>query len=708
MSRASGTRLLHQLAHLYGVQTAYYDVSHHRQQAPAESLLEMLHALGAPLANLQGVPTAWREQRLARWQRMLEPVSVAWEDEPSSINIRLPSSMADARFNLHLKLESGETQRWQYPGSDLPALDFAEIEGTQYVVKHLPLPDRLPQGYHCLTLELLGRPEEALIIVAPHKAYIPANGQSDRMWGAFLPLYALHTQKSRGGGDFSDLESLANWLAGLGGQVIATLPILAAFLDEPFQPSPYLPASRLFWNEFYLDLNKVPEMQSCPAAQALLESSPFQKELNNLRNSPLVDYRRQMVLKRRVLEELCRSLFAGESDRLEALHHFAEAKPEVEGYARFRAAIEKQRGPWQSWPQPLREGVLKEGDYNEENRRYHQYVQWLVHQQMDDISKKVRGQGLKLYLDLPVGVHPSGYDVWRQRDVFITGASAGAPPDAVFRKGQDWEFPPLHPEKIREQGYRYTIAYLRHHLQHAAILRIDHVMGLHRLFCIPGGLEASQGLYLSYRADELYAILALESQRHKAIIVGEDLGTVPPYVRPAMKRHGLQRMYVVHYELAASPQRGLRPIPQNSVVSLNTHDMPPFAAFWQGLDIAQRLALGHLTSAGASAERKERQTIKEAMTAYLRAGGWLKQSAPDVQSALEALLSFLSASKSRLAIVNLEDLWQETEPQNVPSTGQEQYPNWQRKARYDLEEFCQMPRVIDTLRMIDRIRKQGR
>ncbi len=527
------------------------------------------------------------------------------------------------------------------------------------------------------------------------------------MWGVFLPLYALRTDRSCGVGDFSDLEALTTWVAEMGGQVVATLPLLATFLDDFFEPSPYLPASRLLWNEFYLDIDKVPELRKCPSAQALLESSSFQKEIKALRRSSLVDYRCQMRLKRRVLEELCRCLFAEPSNRLEAFHHFTEAYPVVEDYARFRATCEKQQCSWQSWPQTLREGVLREGDYNEENRRYHLYVQWLAHQQIEGISKQAKKKGLQLYLDLPLGVHPGGYDVWRQREAFIPATSAGAPPDTVFTKGQNWEFPPLHSERIREQGYRYTIACLRHHLQHASILRIDHVMGLHRLFCIPNGMEASQGVYMRYRAEELYAILALESHRNKTIVVGEDLGTVPAYVRPTMERHGLPRMYVVQYALATNPRKGLPPIPPDSVASLNTHDIPPFAAFWQGLDIEQRLKAGLLSRADARREKKGRRVVKEAMAHFLQDKGWLRESVVDAYTALEACLAFLGASQAHLAIVNLEDLWLETQPQNVPSTKIE-YPNWQRKACYSLKEFCQIPQVLDTLRTMNKLRKQGK
>ena len=373
-----------------------------------------------------------------------------------------------------------------------------------------------------------------------------------------------------------------------------------------------------------------------------------------------------MALKRQVLQELSGFFFTQEPYRLEALRQFTEANPVVEDYARFRAVGEKQGASWRSWPQPLRDGILKEADYSEENRRYHLYVQWLAHQQMESVSEKAREKGVQLYLDLPVGVHPDSYDVWRERSLFIPDVSAGAPPDAVFTKGQIWRFPPLHPDKIREQGYRYVIAYLRHHLKHASILRIDHVMGFHRLFCIPSGMEGSQGVYLRYPAEELYAVLTLESVRHKAIIVGEDLGMVPSYVRPAMKKHGFHRMYVLRYELATNTQEGLLPVSRDSVASFNTHDMPSFASFWQGLDIEEHRKLGLMEKESVPKEKEIRQATIKALSDFWQREGWLKGEA-NTLSALKACLSFLADSPARIVLANLEDLWLETHQQNVPS-----------------------------------------
>jgi len=706
VSVLSSAHFLHQLARLYGVQTAYYDVNHHRQQASEESLLAVLRSLGAPVASLRDVPSAWRELQQVLWQRVIEPVVVAWNGESLPVEIRLPLSASDANLKCHLKLETGKHLRWDWHGADFEVLKAANVEGRPYVVKQLTLPNQLPWGYHRLTLELAGRQEESTIVSCPHNTYTPPVELEDRSFGVFLPLHALHSENSWGSGDFSDLQTLIAWAAGIGGRVVATLPLLATFLDRLSEPSPYLPASRLLWNEFYLDINAVPELQECRSAQALLGSSSFQNELRALRNSHLIDYQRQMALKRQVLKELCRSLFAEASNRLEELHRFTEEDPLVEDYARFRAACENHRNSWRFWPQPLREGTLTERDYDEESKRYHLYVQWLAHQQIESVSEEAREKGVQLYLDLPLGVHPDGYDVWREREIFMPDISAGAPPDAVFTKGQNWRFPPLHPEKIREQGYRYIIACLRHHLRCASILRIDHVMGLHRLFCIPKGLEAEHGVYVRYQAEELYAILALESHRHKAIIVGEDLGTVPSYVRPAMRRHDLHRMYVMHYELASDLRRGLPPVSSNSVASLNTHDMPPFAAFWQGLDIEERRRIGLLDKAGVKEEKNRLLSMKRALVTFLQDRDWLQGAENDIAAVLKACLSFLAASQARIVLINLEDLWLETHPQNIPSTRKE-YPNWRRRAQYTFEQFCQLPQVVDTLLTVNELRKRS-
>ncbi|MDR7426066.1 MAG: 4-alpha-glucanotransferase [Armatimonadota bacterium] len=699
--------MLRSLAALYGVQTVYFDVYGRRQRASVESLLAVLRALGAPLEGLRDVPEALRAVREAHRQAGCEPVAVAWDGRLRGVELRLPA-VDSPPLDCRLHLQDGKSITWRTSAGRLRPQGEAQIGEGRNLLFRLPMPGRLPPGYHQLVVRAGRRRWETMLICAPRRAYLPApEGPAAHTWGVFLPLYALRSRRSWGTGDFTDLEALLDWVGGLGGGVVATLPLLAAFLDEPCEPSPYVPASRLFWNELYLDPARSPDLPGCPEAQELLGSAAHRRELARLRKAPLVDYRAAMRVKRPVLEALTRSVFREPSARRDALFSFVTARPHLEDYARFRAVGERLRCPWPAWPPRLRQGNVQQGDYDEDARRYHLYVQWLAHEQLSALAGQARQRGSGLYLDLPLGVHPDGYDVWREREVFARGVSGGAPPDAFFTRGQDWGFPPLHPQRLRAQRYRYFIQVIRHHLEHAGVLRLDHIMALHRLFWVPQGMEARQGVYVTYPAEELYAILTLESHRHRAVIVGEDLGTVPPQVRRAMHRHGLVRMYVVQYEARPDAARPLGKVTEDFLAELNTHDMPPFAAFWQGLDIRERQALGLLDAAAARVERRERQRLRQAIVTFLRARRWLEARSAGAAGVLRALLAYLAAGPARIVVLNLEDLWLERRPQNVPGTGSER-PNWRRKARYYFEEFRRLRQVTSALRLVHRLRRAHR
>ncbi len=330
----------------------------------------------------------------------------------------------------------------------------------------------------------------------------------------------------------------------------------------------------------------------------------------------------------------------------------------------------------------------------------------MFEEQFEAVSRRFRGKGVALYLDLPLGANHDSYDVWRYRDLFAADASAGAPPDDFFTQGQDWGFPPLHPARIREEGFGYFRACVGGQLRHAGILRIDHVMGLHRFFWVPRGMTAREGTYVRYPAEELYAVLCLESHRHRASIVGEDLGTVPSYVRRAMARHGLSRMYVVQFGLSPDPERALDSVPKDSVACLNTHDMPPFASFWEGRDIDDRRELGLLDDRGAAEEKERRARTREALSVFLARRGWVADQEPGLREALWGCISYLASSRAGFVVANLEDLILETRPQNVPGTWTER-PNWARKARAGLEEFRAAEGVVRILRGLERLRKGG-
>jgi 4-alpha-glucanotransferase len=538
---------LHRLAEWQGVQLAYRDVFGNDRAASPDSLLAILQALGTPIQRVQEAGDVLRQQRLDKARRMLEPVFVCWRGDPAIVNLRVPRVNSHTTLDCSVTDEDGRSQHWTLtvgaPGDEA----LREVEGYEYVDVRLSLPDAMPEGYHELAVQWQGQQESSLVISAPRSAFCTSAG-GQRIWGVFLPVYALHSEGSTGGGDFGDLELLNRWIAQLGGNLVATLPLLASFFREPGDESPYRPVSRLFWNEFFLDLPRIPEAQSA-SVQRILRSSEFQTECASLRDLPTVDYQRQMALKRRVLEALAESYFhsAGQ-DRRSAFEHFQRENPGAADYAEFRAADERRGEPWSKWPQPMRDGQIHNGDYDESVKQYHMYVQWALQEQLSSMADAAREAQLTWYLDLPIGVHPDGYDAWRHRDAYALAADGGAPPDRFFTDGQRWCFPPLHPQRLREQRYSYFLSVIRNHLRYAKLLRLDHVMSLHRLYWVPSGAEATDGVYVRYPAEEFYALLTLESQRHQARLIGENLGTVPPEVDEAMDRHNVGRLYVLQYE----------------------------------------------------------------------------------------------------------------------------------------------------------------
>jgi 4-alpha-glucanotransferase len=699
---------LRQLAVRYGIQTEYQDIFGKRSVASAEALIGILQALHAPIARAEDIAAALHDHEVFTWRSGLDPVSVAWDGKLSNQTLRLEAARAQGRARCRIVFEGGLLQEWELNLEDLPVSETIALDGKRHVALRIPgkkMPPRLrlPMGYHRFQVECRAGGFDSLVIAAPPACY----DAPEKAWGVFLPLYALHSKESWGAGDFSDLERLMQWVRAQGGSVVSTLPLLAAFLNQPYEISPYLPASRLFWNEMYVDPRRVPEFESCAAARSMVHSSFFERDLQSLRALPRADHRRIMSLKRPLLETMARWLESARSERTAAFEKYVAARPRLRDYARFRAASERQNVPWTAWPERLRNGRLRSTDYDPADERYHLYAQWIAEQQLEQLADSASG-GAGLYLDLPLGVHPLSFDVWRNRHLFALRAATGAPPDSLFLGGQNWSFPPPIPSEMRQQGYEYFIACLRSQFRFTRWLRIDHVMGLHRLFWIPEGRPASEGVYVNYAAEELYAILAVESHRAKTTVVGENLGTVPPEVNRALKERGLKSMFVLQYEAQPDPKKCLQPVPPTAVASLNTHDMAPFAAFWDGGDIRELKEIGLLESKEAAKQTRYRKQVQAAVQEFFADGGVAKADTSKparnaTGTTLERALGWLAASKAAMVLVNLEDLWGETASQNVPGTSLE-LPNWQRKARMSIEEFASDPAITRTIQNIARLR----
>jgi 4-alpha-glucanotransferase len=721
------------LARLWDLQTGYRDVEGRQVRASRAALLAVLEALGAPVGGPggEGVPEALRLRRRELWRRLIEPVVVAWDGRLASLTVRLPASAVPGRLGGRIEREDGIVETFDVTLGGAAVREAAEADGTAFVALEVPLRIRLTPGYHRIFAEAGGRRGEALVISAPRLASLgrlgtpegrlafggePTSGLAfggetggraprlgggaPRLWGVFAPLYALHSGRSQGIGDLTDLRSLLEWIGGLGGHIVSTLPLLATFLDEPFEPSPYSPVSRRFWNEIYVDVRALPELEASPEARDALATC--QRLVGaGAEKGDLVDYKLVAAAKRRVMEAATETLFGGASPRRSELEAFLASRPDLDDYATFRAAGEHFRAPWQHWPAEAREGRVDGGDAPERSRRYHCYVQYIAAGQLRALPQ---GGPAGLLLDLPLGVHPSGYDVWRERSAFVPGTSAGAPPDPLNLKGQDWGNPPLHPEGIRDGGYAYPISCIRTLMANSAVIRVDHAMGLHRIFVVPQGRDARDGVYVRYRPGENYAILCLESHRAGVMVVGEDLGTVPGYVRRAMAAHRVHRSYVAQFSVSA--ERGVERPTADAVAAMNTHDLPPYAAFWRGVDIEQRCELGLLSPEQARTEAQERARQRGQLLSALMAEGLLASTDASEGQVFDAWLAFLAKSDARAVLASLEDLWAETASQNLPGTVAE-HPNWRRRMDLPLEAIRSTPDVLGRLELLQNLRTRA-
>lgn len=686
---------LERLADLLGVDAAYTSWTGAPARASDDTLRAVLAAL-APDLDLTRPDEAAAAVLVARWRRVLEPVLVVWCDGEAGtaggelrVPLRVPADVdGDVELTLVLEAAPGEAGA----GSthvrlfELPAHDHAWPGGQVHCVRTVTV--RVPTpGYHRVAVSCLGARHEALVIAAPRRAYAARRAPG---LGLLAPVYALRGPGSGATGDLSTLRALATMAAPHGVSFLGILPILAGLFDEPHEPSPYSAVSRVAWNELYLDVEA--------AAARLGVAAPLAAEAPPA--EALIDYRAQARWRRRVLAELAATAWA-DAERAAALR--AQAADGVVGpYALFRALVEQRQASWPSWDEATRAQVRDPQAWGavldaheaaldgparalRDGVRAHVYAQVELEAQLAALP---RDTGVGLYVDLPVGVGGDAFDVLRAPSLFVLGASTGAPPDALFVGGQDWGLPPLHPERARADEHRYLIASVRHHMRHAAMLRVDHVMGLHRLYWVPRGRPATDGAYVRYAADEAWAVLCLESHRLGCEVIGEDLGTVPPSVPAAMAAHGVRGLHVRQFALPARLGVGSGTIPTACVASLGTHDTPTFAGCAAGDDLAILAELGLLSAPQRATAAAARATSLRAMASELRAQGWLR---PDDDPAepgalMRGLYRQLAASPSRDVLITLEDLWLERAPQNVPGTGPER-PNWRRPLARALPEL---------------------
>lgn len=712
---------LRQLADLAGILPGYHDVHGHWRETTDDTRRALLISMGILCDTDEAVQaslTAWRRRVWTQW---LPPVQVFAHGGAPLVTVRLPRRLWSQVFRWTLEWESHATalQGDLLPES-LAVLESTEIDGEAYVAVGLQLPELHELGYHVLRLQAGDRQAQMALIVHPKRCYEPealANGQ--RAWGVSTQLYGLRSARNWGIGDFTDLRHLVEWAAAKGAGMVAVNPLHALYPHNPRHASPYSPSSRCFLNAFYLDVEAVPDFSRCARAREMVGAPEFQAELRALRAAPLVDYVGVASAKMRVLDLLFREFrdrhLARRSARGKAFAEFVErGGTRLHYFALYHAlqehffAEDEKYWGWPVWPVAFQDchsaEVAAFAAEKSERVAFFQYLEWIAREQLEVVGRRSLDLGLAVgvYQDLAVGVDMGGADTWMQPALFAANAHVGAPPDEFNSLGQDWGLPTLIPHVLRDAAYEPFVATLRANMRQSGALRIDHVMGLMRLYCIPAGTGPAEGAYLAFPLRDLCGLLALESQRNKCLVVGEDLGTVPDEVRSAMAEFGILSYRLFYFE--RSENRCFLPPPQypeSALVAISTHDLPTLAGFWRGVDLQRRSELRLFASDAqreaqivARSEDCARLLVALEREALLPEGVSVYPAAvPEMSPALiQATYCYVARSPAKLCLVQAEDLLGEQEQANLPGTT-EGHPNWQRKLNLNIDEWATDTRI---------------
>ncbi|MDP1708178.1 MAG: malto-oligosyltrehalose synthase [Gammaproteobacteria bacterium] len=713
MSRVSD---LDQLCALCGIETEYHDVWGNRHEVALATRRALLQAMGVAAGSDKEIAHALALRRQRSWQRTLAPVQVVRNSTaPVKLTLTLAGGQAEELLEWTLRLEDGRQHAGRVRPDELDVLERATIDDVLYLRYALPLPLTPPPGYHRFELRRTGQVTDRLsLIIVPDRCYKPpVLAEGGRVWGPALQLYALRSERNWGIGDFSDLQRIAGQRAREGVNVVGVNPLHALFPHNPEHASPYSPSSRLYLNVLYLDVEAVPDFSECQPARKEVANPAFQARLQALRESELVDYagvsKTKLQLLRHLYKHFCKHHLQPRSERGTAFRTFVEqAGDTLYRHALFEAlqahfhASDATIWGWPVWPQEYRDpastAVQKFSQTQREQIEFFQYLQWQADQQLGAVGRRAEQAhlGIGLYADLAVSVDRGGAEAWANQKLYALDASIGAPPDDYNLHGQNWGLPPFIPEALVEAGYTPFIAMLRANMRHAGALRIDHVMGLMRLFWVPGKGTPDEGAYVHYAFEDLLGILALESQRNHCFVIGEDLGTVPEVVRTALLPLGVLSYRLFYFE--KDDQAGFRPpsgYTAQAVVSASTHDLPTLAGFWLGDDLHERDVLHLFPSDAVRDQQMVGRAEDRARLLYaLKREGLLPadmsvdpQTVPEMTPALaHAIHHYLARTASQVMLVQLEDIIGQRHQVNLPGTT-DQRPNWRYKLALTLEEI---------------------
>jgi 4-alpha-glucanotransferase len=690
---------LEALALRCGIESEFTDARGERRHARLETQRALLGAMGIRAEDDAAAERAMAELDRLDWEVALPPVQVIYPAEPIAVDLTLPSAVE--RIEWRVALEDGSERRGEAGFAALEPVDRRTVADVVRERRRLVLDVELPMGYH--RLEVVPGSEMTLI-VTPGRCWLPSQiREGRRLWGVSTQLYLTRSMRNWGIGDFGDLRRLVEMVKRRGADIVGINPLHALYLDEPAHASPYSPASRQMLNVLYIDVAAVPELSQSGEARALIESDSFRRALQRCRDARLVDYAAVVDLKLRALRLLyATSRAARKAPRWRSFEQFRhEGGEPLQRECVFLALrhhfVETATQPdWHAWPAEYRDpaspAVARFAADRADLISFHAWLQFVADAQLAAAAQAAKSMAVGLYRDLAVGADRAGAETWSNQAAVVDQASVGAPPDIYNPPGQNWGLPPFNPRALRQEAYRSFVALVRANMRHAGGLRIDHVMGLQQLYWVPKDRSPTHGAYVRYPLRDLIGILALESQRHRCLVVGEDLGTVPSGFRNCMADANILSYRVLYFERDGDGYAPPEDYPMLAAAVAGSHDLPTLRAWWDGSDLTLKESL-HLfpTDEDAQIARSERARDRRDLLRAFERAGLDHDPAMDADQFIHAAHRFLARSAAALALIQMDDITNENTPVNVPTTTGE-HPNWRRRSSSTLEQLARQPR----------------
>ena len=736
-------KLINELSALCGILPEYWDIFGKKHITSIETSKAVLKAMKLRVDSADDIAEEIRGRRSQPWKTFLGPVHVlSVNKQPFSIPLYMPieeGGEAKLIISCSMENERGQKEEFRFTGDAIHISEQQWINGARYVKVNLVDSKRREIGYYTLHVtckhpygvfpggaDILTK--KSKIIITPDACFIPQGLRTGRAWGLSVNLYSIRSKRNWGIGDFGDLRRIVGWTADLKGHFVGINPLHAIPNTRPFGISPYSPISRLYKNIVYLDMEDVPELKGPKYAQKIRASGKFNKELEALRKAQFIDYEKVAILKEKLLRKafalFYKKHFMWKTRRGRAFMKYTEGDGLcLESFALFMSLQEYMRKKknactWQEWPEDYQHvsaaAVRKFRKNNQKEILFYQYIQWLIDGQLKSIAEKAKklGMTLGLYHDLAIGSIGCGSDVWSYQDVIASGADVGAPPDDFSPDGQKWGFPPTIPERLKETGYELFIQTIRKNMKYGGALRIDHALGIFRLFWIPEGMTPNDGAYISYPSEDLLRIIALESIRNKTMVIAEDLGTIGDNVRDALKSFKMLSYRLFYFGRNYPDPSFLPPerYPLMALCAVTTHDLPTIYGYWKGKDIETRRRTGKNSGDALwNKQIEERERDKKRIIITLKSQGIIPDDYPSDPAAVpemttelcRAIYHYLALTPCKLLLVSLDDIIGTLDQQNMPGTV-DSHPNWVQKTPPYLEEIMKDDRFTDLAKVLQR------